>query len=350
MGKRGGVAGALVLFCVVSGAPVAAEPRTPLVIGHRGAPGYRPEHTLASYELAARQGADFVEPDLVITSDGVLVARHENEISQTTDVAKRKEFRDRKTAKRIDGVRETGWFVEDFTLAELKTLRAKERVPDVRPRNTRYDGRFEIPTLQEIVDLTQRLSVELRRPIGIYPETKHPSYFAQLGKPLEPPLVALLRANDLDRPEAEVFVQSFEVGNLKRLNDQVQVRLVQLLGDPGDRPFDDRRTYAELATATGLRGIARYADGVGPNKAYVIPLDAKGRSRKPSSFVSNAHAAGLLVHAYAFRNENRYLPAQLRSKGGPNAPGRAVAEYRLFFRARVDGVFSDFPDTAVEAR
>lgn len=298
---------------------------------------------------------DYVEPDLVVTKDGVLVARHENEISGTTDVARHREFASRRTTKRIDGKRVSGWFTEDFTLAELRTLRSRERLPDVRQRNTAHDGRYRVPTLQEVVDLTRRLTLELRRPIGIYPELKHPSYFRAARLPLEPRLVETLRHNGLNRPEAKVFVQSFEVDALKRLNATIDVPLVQLLGRPGDRPFDfelarDRRTYRDLATPKGLRAIARYAEGVGPAKDYVIPRDRRGRSLQPTSFVSRAHTAGLVVHPYAFRNENRYLPRQLRSKGGPNAHGRAAAEYGAFYALRVDGVFSDHPDVAVKAR
>jgi glycerophosphoryl diester phosphodiesterase len=327
----------------------------PLVIGHRGASGYRPEHTLASYELAARMGADYIEPDLVTTKDGVLVARHEPEISATTDVASHPEFAARRTTKMIDGVAFTGWFTEDFTLAELKTLRAKERIPDVRQRNTIYDGRFEVPTLQEVIDLSRRLSRELGRKIGIYPETKHPTYFQSIGLPLERPLVRVLRRNGLDRRRSKVFVQSFETGNLKALDRQLDVPLVQLFGARGTRPFDfvesgDPRTYADLATRAGLREIARYADGAGPSKDYIVPRDASGASLAPTSFVEDAHDAGLVVHPYTFRNENQFLPLELRSSPDPNAYGDAIAEYEQFYGLGVDGLFSDNPDTAVEAR
>jgi glycerophosphoryl diester phosphodiesterase len=327
----------------------------PLVIGHRGAAGYRPEHTLASYELAARMGADYIEPDLVSTKDGVLVARHEPEISATTDVASHPEFADRRTTKTIDGASFTGWFTEDFTLAELKTLRAKERIPDVRQRNTIYDGRFEVPTLQEVIDLRRRLSRELGREIGIYPETKHPSYFRSIGLPLEPPLVRTLRRNGLDRKRSKVFVQSFETGNLRALDRQLDVPLVQLLGARGAQPWDfvesgDARTYGDLATPAGLREIAGYADGVGPSKDYIVPRDASGTSLDPTSFVEHAHDAGLVVHPYTFRNENQFLPLELRSSDDPNAYGNAIAEYEQFYELGVDGLFSDNPDTAVEAR
>jgi glycerophosphoryl diester phosphodiesterase len=326
------------------------EPTRPLVIGHRGASGYRPEHTLAAYALAARMGADYVEPDLVATRDGVLVARHENEIGGTTDVADHPEFAGRRTTKVVDGVSLTGWFTEDFTLAELKTLRAKERIPELRPRNTLYDGRYEVPTLQEVVDLAARLSRELGRRVGLYPETKHPTYFRSIGLPLEPPLVRTLRRNGLDDRKARVFVQSFEAGNLRALDREVDVPLVQLLDAAGRRPAGETRTYGEMATPAGLRDVARYADGVGPAKGYLLPRDAAGRSQVPTAFVRDAHAAGLQVHPYTFRNENAFLPLELRSSADPAAYGDAFAEYRQFFELGVDGVFSDNPDTAVAAR
>ncbi len=351
----------LILAGAMAGpAPAAKSERKakadePLVIAHRGASGYRPEHTLAAYALGARMGADYVEPDLVRTKDGVLVARHENEISGTTDVAAHPEFAGRRTTKTIDGVSLTGWFTEDFTLAELKTLRAKERIPAIRQRNTLYDGRYKIPTLQEVVDLTRRLSRELGRPIGIYPETKHPTYFREIGKPLEEPLVRLLRRNDLDGRRAKVFVQSFEVANLKLLDRALDVPLVQLFGGAATRPYDfvvagDDRTYGDLATPAGLRGVARYADGAGPSKDYIIPRDAAGNSLPPTNFVRDAHRAGLEVHPYTFRNENSFLPLELRTSTDPAAYGRAFVEYEQFFAAGVDGLFSDNPDTAVEAR
>jgi glycerophosphoryl diester phosphodiesterase len=327
----------------------------PLVIAHRGASGYRPEHTLAAYELGARMGADYVEPDLVATKDGILVARHENEISGTTDVAMRPEFAGRQTTKVIDGLSLTGWFTEDFTLAELKTLRAKERIPELRQRNTIYDGRYQVPTLQEVIELTRRLSRELDREIGIYPETKHPTYFRSIGLQLERPLVRTLRRNGLDDEGAKVFVQSFETSNLKALDRRLDVPLVQLFGAPGTRPYDfvaagDTRTYGDLATRQGLDEVASYADGVGPSKDYIVPRDATQRSLAPTSFVGDAHAAGLLVHPYTFRNENAFLPLELRSSADPAAYGDAIAEYEQFFGLGVDGLFSDNPDTAVEAR
>jgi glycerophosphoryl diester phosphodiesterase len=342
---------ALVLLAVTAATALAE----PIVVAHRGASGYRPEHTLAAYELGARMGADYVEPDLVSTKDRVLVARHENEISGTTDVATRPEFADRKRTKSIDGVPIEGWFTEDFTLAELKTLRAKERIPAIRPRNTLYDGRYEVPTLQEVIDLTRRLSRELGREIGIYPETKHPTYFRSIGLALERPLIRTLRRNDLDGEDAKVFVQSFEVSNLKRLDARIDAPLVQLLGAPASRPYDETvaggsTTYAQLATAEGLKGIAEYADGVGPSKDYIVPRDAGGTSQAPTTFVDDAHAAGLQVHPYTFRNENAFLPLELRRGDDPSQYGNAFAEYDQFFALGVDGVFSDNPDPAVAAR
>ena len=324
----------------------------PLVIGHRGASGHRPEHTLTAYALAARMGADYIEPDLVSTKDHVLVARHENEISGTTNVADHPEFATRRTTKVIDGVSLEGWFTEDFTLAELRTLRAKERIPELRQRNTIYDGRYRVPTFDAIIDLAKRLSRELGRVIGLYPETKHPSYFRSIGLPLETPLIDAIAKNKLDKARAGVIVQSFEVHNLELLNRSRRINptLVQLFGAKSQRPADDPRTYGELATAAGLRGVARYADGVGPPKSYIVPRDAAGNSLAPTSFVDDAHAAGLLVHPYTFRNENAFLPLELRRGSEPAAWGNAIAEYEQFFGLGVDGLFSDYPDTAVEAR
>jgi glycerophosphoryl diester phosphodiesterase len=337
------------------GKPGGSADARPLVIGHRGAAGYRPEHTLASYELAARMGADFIEPDLVSTKDGVLVARHENEISATTDVADRPEFADRRTTKTVDGVALTGWFTEDFTLAELKSLRAKERIPEVRQRNTIYDGRFEVPTFDEVLDLRRRLSRELGREIGVYPETKHPTYFRSIGLALERPLVRALRGERLDRRRSPAFVQSFETRNLRMLDRRIDTPLVQLYGSPTSQPFDLRsrgrsRTYGDLATPRGLRRVSRYADGVGPPKGYIVPRNPDGSSGSPTSFVDDAHRAGLVVHPYTFRNENQFLPLELRSSADPNAYGDAISEYEQFFALGVDGLFSDNPDTAVEAR
>jgi len=330
------------------------EVTRPIIIGHRGASGYRPEHTLASYKLAIDLGADYVEPDLVSTRDGVLVARHENEVSGTTDVALHPEFASRQATKCIDGRAVTGWFTEDFTLAELKTLRAKERLPSVRPANTRYDGRFEVPTLDEVLDLVRRESRARGEVIGIYPETKHPSYFDSIGLSLEEPLVAALGRHHLDRPNARVVIQSFETSNLKDLRARTNVRLVQLVygaSSPYDlRSTGDLRTYRDLVTPQGLAEIATYADGVGPHHTLVIPRDSTGHLLEPTDMVDDAHARGLFVHAFTMRDENKFLPADFRVGTDPKALGDAIGEAQRFFDAGVDGIFTDFPDTGVFAR
>jgi len=326
-----------------------------LVIGHRGASGYRPEHTLASYELAARMGADYIEPDVVSTADGVLVARHENEISGTTDVADHPEFADRRTTKTVDGVELTGWFTEDFTLAELRTLRAVERIPQIREENTLYDGLYTVPTLDEVLELRETLSRELDREIGVYVETKHPTYFDGIGRSLEEPLLADLDEAGLDGRGDPVFVQSFETTNLQELHEEDDdVPLVQLLSATG-APFDlvaagDPRTYADLSSAGGLAEIAEYADGVGPEKGQVIPVAADGTLGDPTSFVADAHAVGLLVHPYTMRNENSFLPPELREGDAPDDYGMALEEQLAFWAAGVDGFFTDNPDTGVESR
>jgi glycerophosphoryl diester phosphodiesterase len=254
----------------------------------------------------------------------------------------------------VDGARVTGWFTEDFTLAELRTLRARERIPALRPANSAYDGRFPVPTFQEVLDLAGRWSRRTGRTVGVYPETKHPTYFASIGLALERPLVHALQRNGLDRGDAEVCVQSFEVGNLRRLARMTRVRLVQLL-DASGRPYDftaagDPRTYATLATPAGLRDVARYANGVGVHKDLVMARDADGSLAGPTALVRDAHAVGLTVHAWTFRRENAFLPADHRRGSDPAAPGDLGGEIEDFLRAGVDGVFSDNPDVAVDAR
>jgi len=283
-----------------------------------------------------------------------LVARHENEISGTTDVADHPEFADRRTTKVVDGHEVTGWFTEDFTLAELKTLRAEERLPDVRPGNTRYDGRYQVPTFDEVLDLVARESRRRGEVVGVYPETKHPTYFDSVGLSLEEPLVEALQRHHLNRPNARVYIQSFETGNLRELADTVRVPLVQLVDATG-APYDlqaagDPRTYADLVTREGLREIATYADSVGANKDIVLPRDAEGYLTLPSSVVDDAHDAGLDVHVWTMRDENRFMARDFWIGTDPNAKGDAFAEYAAFFDAGVDGVFSDYSDTAVAAR
>ncbi|UYM06436.1 glycerophosphodiester phosphodiesterase [Solicola gregarius] len=330
------------------------ESDEPVVIAHRGASGYRPEHTLAAYRLAIQMGADYIEPDLVNTLDGVLVARHENEISGTTDVADHPEFTDRKTTKVIDGQEVTGWFTEDFTLAELKTLRAKERLPDVRPANTRYDGRFEIPTLQEVIDLAQEESRKRGVTIGIAPETKHPSYFRSIGLRLERPLIETLRTNRLNRPNAPVVVQSFETSNLRYLARRTRVHLAQLVS-PSGAPYDfvesgDPRTYADLVSGKGLRWVSRYATSIGAHTDVLIPRDENGFLGKPTRVVKRAHRNNLEVFVWTFRDENQFLPADFRVGDDPNAKGDVFGMYDAFFELGVDGVFADQPDSAIQAR
>ncbi|GAA4428995.1 glycerophosphodiester phosphodiesterase [Acidovorax lacteus] len=351
---------------------------TPLVIGHRGASGYLPEHTLEAYRRAIEMGADFIEPDLVATKDGVLVARHEPNITSTTDVAQRPEFAARKTKKVVDGVTEEGWFASDFTLAELKTLRA---VQPMAERDQSFNGRFQVPTLEEVIELARTEGAKVGRTVGVYPETKHPTYHAGLGLALEDRLLAVLAKYGYTSKSSPVIVQSFEVANLKYLRTKTQIRLVQLvdaddvkadgsmsLVAPYDKPYDfavagDPRTFASLLTPAGLREVKTYADGIGPWKPYLIsskqvdanndgkPDDLNGDGRiddrdrvmlPPTDVVKNAHAAGLFVHAYTFRNEARRLASDF--KGSP------AAEYKLFYELGVDGVFSDFPDTAKAAR
>ncbi|MGZ4268258.1 MAG: glycerophosphodiester phosphodiesterase [Solirubrobacteraceae bacterium] len=355
------LAGALSLLLAAPAATLAKKPITktakPIVFGHRGAAGYRPEHTLASYELGARMGADYIEPDLVSTKDHVLVCRHEPNITDTTDVANHPEFANRKTTKTIDGVTQTGWFTTDFTYAELKTLHAKERLPAVRQRNTLYDGRYHVPTFQQVIDLSKRLSKELHRPVGIIPETKHPTFFRQAGLPIEPKLVQALNKNHLNTPLSKVVVQSFEVNNLKALNKVLRVPLLQLIdskGGPADLAAQGV-TYDQMSTPAGLRQIATYADWIGPSKDRIVPLNADQTSGTPTSLIRDAHAAGLLVGPFTFRNENQFLPAELRrgDPADPNFPnlyGNAFGEYARFFGLGVDGLFSDNPDTAIAAR
>ena len=314
----------------------------PLVIAHRGASGYRPEHTLASYRLAIALGADYVEPDLVPTRDGVLVARHEAEIGRTTDVAGRAEFADRMTTKEIDGEQSTGWFVEDFTLAELKTLRAIERLPELRPRNTRYDGRYEVPTFDEILGLVAEESDRLGRRIGVYPETKHPSYFAELGLALEDRLLDALYEHGYGDPHAPVFIQSFEPGNLQWLRSRTGLPLVQLVEATGTcGPGDLDRA----APRRRLGGRGRRAPRTWSCRAHADT----GTIGAPSALVADAHAAGLQVHVWTMRDENAFLPTGYRRGVDPSAIGDSIEETQAFLDAGVDGVFTDQPDTTLEA-
>ena len=321
----------------------------PVIIAHRGASGERPEHTLAAYRLAIEQGVDFIEPDLVLTKDGVLVARHENEISETTDVADRPEFAARKTSKIIDGEEYTGWFTEDFTLAELKTLRARERLPELRAANMQYDGKFEIPTFEEVLQLLAAHAEKSGKRIGVYPETKHPSHFKALGLSHDEPLLKLLRKYGYDGGDDPVFIQSFEVGNLQVLANRTDVRLVQLVASEGGPPDRADQSFAAMLTSDGLKEIARYADGIGPSKDLVIGRNAIGQLSGPTGLVEAAHKAGLVVHPWTFRRENYFLPTDFKSGIDPRDPGDLEGEIRAYVAAGVDGLFSDNPAQAVSA-
>jgi glycerophosphoryl diester phosphodiesterase len=348
-----GVAASVTLALATSSArPVKPLAAKVLVIAHRGASALRPEHTLAAYSQAIADGADFIEPDLVATRDGVLVARHENEISGTTDVATHAEFAERRTRKQVDGVEVDGWFTEDFSLAELKTLRARERLPDIR--GTHYDGDYPVATFDEIIDLVAAEAGAHKRTVGIIPELKHSTYFAQRGLALEDRLLAALDAHEYTH-HAPVEIQSFEISNLRYLRGKLghahaNVRLLQLLDEPQQRPYDEviarsDTTYAQMMTPQGLREIAHYADAIGPWSRSIIALGADGTLGTPGTLVRDAHAAGLEVHTYTFRPENRFLPTNLRDARGDNARNDAgsIAEIRAYLDAGIDAFFTDDP-------
>jgi glycerophosphoryl diester phosphodiesterase len=320
--------------------------RRPLVIAHRGASGERPEHTLAAYRWAITQGADFIEPDLVVTKDNVLVCRHENEISGTTDVANRPEFADRRKTKTVDGATASGWWVEDFTLAELKTLRAKERIPQLRQANTAFDGQEEIPTFDEAMALAGEHDV------GIYPELKHPTFLREQGFDSMGALIGAIHRAGGQEAANRTVVQCFEIGPLRTLAQMSSIRwtCIQLIAAEGG-PWDRRDLrYADMLTDEGLAAIDDYANGIGVEKSLIIPRGSDGRSLAPTDLVARAHAKNLQVHAWTFRAENYFLPAELRRGESPAAHGDSEAELRAFYAAGVDGVFSDFPAAAVAAR
>jgi glycerophosphoryl diester phosphodiesterase len=334
-------------------AQTATPGRKVEVLGHRGACALRPEHTLASYALAIRDGADFIEPDLVCTKDGVLVARHENNLSETTDVAQRAAFASRRTRKTIDGQAEEGWFVEDFTLAELKRLRAIERIPKIRPGNTVYDGQFQVPTFEEIIDFVAAQSAAAGRPIGLVPELKHSTHHAAIGLPLEDRFVQTVHAHHHTRTQP-LIVQSFEVSNLKVLRQQMDhragLRLMQLVGAPSQHTADSvaagkPEAFGSLCTPAGLQAMAAYADIFAPPTRLLINWDAAQRQLPPSRLIADAHAAKLQVHTWTLRPENRFMAANFRSEAGENArhEAGAIAEARSFISAGVDGFFTDDP-------
>ncbi|MFM9936712.1 MAG: glycerophosphodiester phosphodiesterase [Novosphingobium sp.] len=354
--RRTAIAGALALGTVtqVAGAKRAKAAR-PLVLGHRGCPARRPEHTLGSYAEAIALGADFIEPDLVPTKDGVLIARHEPNIAETSDVADHPEFAARKTTKVVDGERMEGWFTEDFTLAEIKTLRAKERLVGMRAESHGFDGQFQIVTFDEITDFVTAEAAARGRAIGLIPEIKHSTYFAAAGFDMEALFMERLTASAYCKT-APVIVQSFEVANLKRLRGMLggraNVKLMQLIDEDPKVPADVAKsggtmTYAEMLRPAGLVRIAQYADWVAPWTRQLIPLGADGALGKPTTIVSDAHRAGLKVGCYTFRPENHFLPVDMRSKAGDGAryPAGSVAEIRRYLALGIDGFFTD--DAAV---
>ncbi|MBT9491939.1 MAG: PEP-CTERM sorting domain-containing protein [Paucibacter sp.] len=348
----------------------------PIVIGHRGASGYRPEHTLEAYSLAISQGANYIEPDLVMTKDGELIARHEpmlarvdlnangtikmvngapvlNRTDSSTNVWQLAKYADRLTVKTVDGVKTAGWFAEDFTAAEIRSdIRAQERLRDLRLGNNAHNNQYVIPTLQEVINLAKAKSLETGRVIGIYPETKHPSYFKNFSdanglQRMEDKLVATLHANYGNDHNAPVFIQSFEVQNLVYLNGKTDIKIAQLLNGSG-KPFDDSRSYAELASAAGLDTIMTYADGVGSNTNLMISL-VGGKLGTPTQLIADAHQRGLTVHGWTFRAENAFLPIEFDNGLDPAAYGDMAGQIKAFVDLGMDGFFTDQPDLGVAA-
>ena len=331
----------LAIAALAAAVPAPTPVMAQLIIAHRGASGERPEHTLAAYERAIDAGAHFIEPDLVATKDLVLVARHENELSDSTDVAGREEFAGRKRTKEVDGHLTTGWFAEDFTLAELRTLRAKERLGGLRPGNARYDGLYQVPTFDEIVGLVRAKEAERGHRVGLYPELKHPAFLLEQGIDSVDLLVTALKKHGLDGAAEPLFIQSFEVGALQRLDKRVDARLVQLVSTEGGPADEPKMTYAEMITPSGLAEIAKYADSVGPDLRLVVGADGT-----PTGLVDAAHAAGLQVHGWTLRKENAFLPPALRKGTAEGAVGDYVAAWGLFASAGVDAIFTDDPALA----
>lgn len=322
--------------------------KKPLIIAHRGASGERPESTLMAFRLAIAEGADFIEPDLVLTKDGQFVVRHENEISQTTDVALHPEFENRRNTRQIQGQAVSGWFTEDFTLEELKTLRCRERLPKLRPESAKFNGQESIPTYQQVIDLAKSESARLKRTIGTYPEMKHASYFAQLGMPMEGRLTDILKKNGLDSASAPVFIQCFDILPLKTIMTMCKAQRIQLVSPQGG-PTDVAVVYKDMVSASGMQTIATYANGVGPDYSMVIPT-VDGGLGPATPLVADAHAAGLAVHPWTVRAENAFLPPKLRNGTDPMVHGDVDALYHALYAAGVDGLFSDFPGLAVKAR
>ncbi|XP_052737170.1 glycerophosphodiester phosphodiesterase, periplasmic-like [Bicyclus anynana] len=332
-----------------------ADDCKPTVVAHRGASGYVSEHTLGSYALAIDMGADYVEPDLVVTRDGHIIARHENQLGVSTDVAQRPEFASRRRTQRVSGNLVNGWFSEDFTLAEIKSLRSTEPIPLIRKHNARMDGSLDIPTFQEIIDLVKALETVKNRTIGIYPELKYSSHFQRLGLPMERKVVDIFHKNGYIGKGAPAFIQSFEVDNLKMLKKITDLRLVQLFDERSKIPYDqsllgNNITYGQMATPNGLANVAKYASAVGPSKSYIIPRDLFNNLGQPTSFVRDAHAVGLLVTPWTFRAENLYLPRRFQRGNNPNDFGNLEGEIRAFINAGIDGFFIDHPEVLVRVR
>jgi len=345
--------GAAAIVAGAGNAFAAPPARAVEIFGHRGASALRPEHTLASYAKAIADGADYIEPDLCITKDGILVARHENDISATTDVAGRAEFAGHRTVKIVDGQRIEGWFTEDFTLAELKTLRAIERLPQLRPHNAAMNGQFDVPSWEEIIDFTAAESAARGRMVGLVPELKHSTYFAGVGLPLEDRFLATLAAHDYVR-RCPLEIQSFEIANLKYLRAKLgrpqHIRLMQLVEPAAGKPADVVKagagpSYAEMVTPAGLAEVAGYADVIAPPTRAIIPLGPDRKLAAPTSLVADAHKAGLLVHIWTFRPENYFIAADFQDASGPAARNEAgsIAEMQAYIRQGIDGFFSDDP-------
>ncbi|WBO24070.1 glycerophosphodiester phosphodiesterase [Sphingomonas abietis] len=354
-------AGAALLAATSTAARAVPTAKRIEIFGHRGASALRPEHTLASYAKAVEDGADFIEPDLVISKDGVLIIRHENNIAETTDVAKHPEFADRKTEKTVDGQKQVGWFVEDFTLAELKTLRAIERLPQLRPQNAAMDGWFDIVTWYEMIDFAAALSLARGRTIGLVPELKHSTYFQSIGMPLEDRFLATLAQHDYVR-RCPLVIQSFEIANLKYLRSKLgrpaNVRLMQLTEGvmPDLRPADVVKaggtlTFQQMMEPAGLAEIKRYADILAPDTRTIIPLGPDKKMVAPSPVTADAHRAGLVVMPWTFRPENYFLAADFQNGAGPAArnPAGSIAEIRACLRAGIDGFFTDDPGIGRQA-
>ena len=329
---------------LISQAPaMSLDTPHPLIIAHRGASGERPEHTAAAYLRAIEQGADVIEPDLVMTRDGHLIVRHENEIGGTTDVADHPEYANRHTTRLIDGQPITGWFTEDFTLTELRALRARERLPELRPLSSRFDTQEPLLTFDEVLDLAAEASAREGRAIAVAPEIKHPAYFQSLGLNIEDALVEVLERRGLTGEDAALIVQCFEIGPLQRLSQRLQTRLLQLMSSSGGPADQADLTYAQMAKPEGLTAISAYADYVGVETSMILPRDAAGASLSPTPLTDQAHAAGLEVVVWTLRAENHFLPLEHHSNKSPSDHGDLTGYAKRFSDLGVDALFTDFP-------